>query len=220
MPAPTLSFMAQRPGDVPDDASSFELLVSGGVTTTAVPLVSGASDWSHYWVDMSPWAGQTVTINFQLTQTSGDPRVQAAIDDVTLGSAYPDAWVSGNGPGVALPGETVIYHIEYGNHGRIATANGEVMAAWPEYLTFVSANITPTLGADTLTWSFEELGTEYGPVKLVLTATVDASAPFGENINLPISIHSATSEVELINNQIVIPLLIVHQTFLPVLFKP
>jgi hypothetical protein len=114
----------------------------------------------------------------------------------------------------------VVYRIDYGNKGRVVADGGEIMVAWPNFLTFVSANITPTLGADTLTWSFEELGTEYGPVKLVLTATVDASAPFGENINLPISIHSATSEVELINNQIVIPLLIVHQTFLPVLLKP
>jgi hypothetical protein len=59
-----------------------------------------------------------------------------------------------------------------------------------------------------------------GLVTIVVTATVDASVSYPETINLPISISSATLEVELLNNQVVIPLVIAHRLFLPTLFKP
>ncbi|MBE2200249.1 MAG: PD40 domain-containing protein [Anaerolinea sp.] len=220
MPAPTLAFMAQRPGDVPGDGSGLELLVSDGVTTTAVPLATGSAAWTHYWADMSPWAGQAVTVNFRLTQVSGDPRVQAAIDDVTLGSAYPDTWVSGAGPASALPGETVVFHLQYGNNGRVPAADGELALTWPDALTFVAASVTPTMTANTLTWHVGELVEEAAPVTIVVTATVAAATPYFTTINLPLSLTSATSEVEQQNNQAIMTLLIAHRLLLPVLHKP
>ncbi|MCL4267055.1 MAG: PD40 domain-containing protein [Anaerolineae bacterium] len=220
MPAPTLAFMAQRPGDLPGDASGLELLVSDGVTTTAVPLANGGAAWAHYWADMSPWAGQTVTVDFRLTQVSGDPRVQAAIDDVTLGSSYPDTWVWGVGPGSALPGETVVLTLEYGNNGRVPAADGELVMGWSEALTFVSASVTPTVGVDTLTWELGELAAEAAPVTIVVTATVDAATPFWEVIDLPVSLSSATAEVEQQNNEVVISLLVAYRQLLPMLARP
>lgn len=220
MPAPTLAFMAQRPGDVPGDGSGLELLVSDGVTTTAVPLATGGAVWTHYWADMSPWAGQTVTVDFRLTQVSGDPRVQAAIDEVTLGSAYPDTWVSGAGPASALPGETVVFHLQYGNNGRVPAADGELALTLPDALTFVAASVTPTVTANTLTWHVGELVMEAAPVTIVVTATAAAATPYFTTINLPVSLTSATSEVEQQNNQAIMTLLIAHRLLLPVLHKP
>lgn len=220
MPTPTLAFMAQRPGDVPGDGSGLELLVSDGVTTTAVPLPSGGAAWAHYWADMSPWAGQTVTVEFRLTQVSGDPRVQAAIDDVTLGSAYPDTWVRASGPGSALPGEMVVLQLEYGNNGRVPSTAAELALTWPDALTFVSANVTPTMTADTLTWDVGDLTAEAAPVTIVVTATVDAATPFWETIEIPVSLTTTTTEVEQQNNQAVISILIAHRLFLPVMVRP
>lgn len=220
MPAPTLAFMAQRPGDVPGDGSGLELLVSDGVTTTAVPLSNGGAAWTHYWADLSPWAGQTVTVDFRLTQVSGDPRVQAAIDDVTLGSAYPDTWVRASGPGSALPGETVVLALEYGNNGRVPATATELALTWPDALTFVSASVTPTVGVDTLTWDVGDLAAEVAPVTIVVTATVDAATPFWETIEMPVSLTAATTEVEQQNNEAVLSILIAHRLLLPVMARP
>ncbi|HRQ39158.1 MAG TPA: hypothetical protein PLD25_14705 [Chloroflexota bacterium] len=220
MPAPTLAFMAQRPGDVPGDGSGLELLVSEGVTTTAVPLNNGGAAWTHYWADMSAWAGQTVTVEFRLTQVSGDLRVQAAIDDVTLGSAHPDTWVRGNGPGSALPGETVVLRLEYGNNGRVPATAAELALTWPAALTFVSASITPTVAADTLTWDVGDLAAEAAPATVLITATVDPATPFWQTIHLPVSLTSPTAEVEQQNNQAVISVLIAHRLYLPIIVKP
>ncbi len=220
MTHPTLSFMARQFRNIPGDASGLELLVSDGVTTTAVPLPTGGAAWAHYWADLSPWAGQTVTVDFRLTQVSGDPRVQAAIDDVTLGSSYPDTWVWGVGPGSALPGETVVLTLEYGNNGRVPSTAAELALTWPDALTFVSANVTPTVGANTLTWDVGDLATEAAPATIVVTATVDAAIPFWQTINLPVSLNAATTEVEQQNNQAIISILIAYRQFLPMLAKP
>lgn len=220
MTHPTLSFMARQFRNIPGDGSGLELLVSDGVTTTAVPLPTGGAAWAHYWADMSPWAGQTVTVNFRLTQVSGDPRVQAAIDDVTMGSAYPDTWVRASGPGSALPGETVSLTLRYGNNGRVPSTAAELALTWPDALTFVSANVTPTVGANTLTWDVGDLATEAAPATIVVTATVDAAIPFWQTINLPVSLNAATTEVEQQNNQAIISILIAYRQFLPMLAKP
>lgn len=220
MAAPTLAFMAKRPGDVPGDGSGLELLVNDGVMETAVPLTDSGADWTHYWADMSAWSGQTVTLKFRLTQVNGDPRVQAALDDVTLGSTYPDIWTRGSGPGWALPGKTVVFHIFYGNQGYIPAVDGELVLTWPESLIFVSATTTPTLGADGLTWSVGDLPAEAAPAPIVITATVNAATPLWETISLPISLRSAITEVEQQNNEAIMTVYIAHHVFLPVLFKP
>lgn len=220
MAAPTLAFMAKRPGDVPNNDSGLDLLVHDGVTETAVPLPNGSADWTHYWADMSPWAGQTVTVTFRMTQVEGDPRVQTALDDVTLGSAYPDAWVRGIGPGWALPGETVTFQIQYGNQSGVTAADGELVLTWPESLALVSASITPTVGTGTLTWDVGDLAAGAAPVTLVVTATVDASTAMWKTIDLPLSLTSSSVEIEQENNEAIISMVIAHRTFFPMLFRP
>jgi hypothetical protein len=169
---------------------------------------------------MSPWAGQTVTVTLKLTQPSGNPPVHLVLDDVTLGSAYPDTWVKGTGPGSALPGETVVLQLEYGNNGRVLAVDGELVISWPESLTFVSASVTPTVGVDTLTWNVGDLAAESEPVTIVVTATVDPAIAYFETIDLPVSLSSATSEVEQQNNEVTLTLLIAHRALLPVIHKP
>ncbi len=161
-----------------------------------------------------------MTVEFRLTQVSGDPRVQAAIDDVTLGSAYPDTWVRGTGPGSALPGETVVLTLEYGNNGRVPSTAAELVLTWPDALTFVTASVTPTVTADTLTWDVGDLAAEAAPVTIVVTATVDAATPLWETIEMPVSLSATTTEVEQQNNQAVISILIAHRLFLPVMARP
>lgn len=220
MAAPTLAFMAKRPGDVPGDNSGLVLLVNDGASETAVPLANGRAEWNHYWVDMSPWAGLTVQVKFQLTQTVGDPHVQAIIDDVSLGSAYPDIWVHGNGPGGGLPGQTVVFEIAYGNRGKVPAEGTILELDWPESLLLASANITPTVGVGSLTWSLGDLAAEAAPGALVVTATIGADTPFWETISLPISLSSATTELEQQNNEAILSMSIAHRTFFPALLRP
>jgi uncharacterized repeat protein (TIGR01451 family) len=220
VPAPTLAFMLQRPGDVYSDTSGFELLVSAGVTTTAVPITTGGAAWSHAWADMSPWSGQTVTVTFKLTQTSGDPRVQLVLDDVTLGSAYPDSWVRGSGQAVALPGEQVVLQIAYGNQGSIPAENGMLTAVLPDELTFVSASIMPTITNQTLIWDIGDLTAVSIPDTLMITATISSEAPLMQTITLPITLNTETTEIEQLNNTAIIELFIAYRLHLPIIFKP
>lgn len=65
---------------------SFQVSVSTSVTTTQVFTNAINSKWSHAWVDMTPWAGETVTITFSLEQAANEPYVRLSIDEVSLGS--------------------------------------------------------------------------------------------------------------------------------------
>jgi Tol biopolymer transport system component len=55
------------------------------VETNLLAIKKGG-DWRQEWVDLSPWAGQTVTIIFRLNQAANEPKAKAWIDGVSVGS--------------------------------------------------------------------------------------------------------------------------------------
>jgi len=77
-----------------------------------------AGGWTHQSVDLSAWKGQTVTLSFNLQQDAGQPNRALYLDDVTLGSAHPDAWAQLSGQSGAAPGDMVEYVLYYGKPGR------------------------------------------------------------------------------------------------------
>ena len=66
--------------------SEFSVSVDDGLVTHEVFSNKATTDWSHAWADMSPWAGQPVTVTFSLEQSANEPLVKVYLDDITLGS--------------------------------------------------------------------------------------------------------------------------------------
>jgi hypothetical protein len=83
MRSPTLSVMVRAQPVVltPDVAA---LLTVNGVTVKTCPIRDLA--WVHYWADLSPWAGQTVTVGISSHGTFQSGQVDLFVDDVSLGS--------------------------------------------------------------------------------------------------------------------------------------
>jgi hypothetical protein len=77
----TLSYLARAPLGTSD---LFTVTVSGSSTVLATtPAVGG--DWAHHWLDLSPFAGQTITIMFaSLPSTS---QAILLLDEIEVGNA-------------------------------------------------------------------------------------------------------------------------------------
>jgi hypothetical protein len=61
--------------------------VSVEVDGVRQPLALGLAGqgWQHAWADMTPWAGKTVTLRFELDQPAGSLPGQVWLDEITLG---------------------------------------------------------------------------------------------------------------------------------------
>lgn len=86
---PTLSWMAAI--DTPANAlASFQVGISSAVSTTITSTLlystTQATDWQLNWADLTPWAGQTVTVTFALSQSTGARPSQVYLDNITLGA--------------------------------------------------------------------------------------------------------------------------------------
>jgi hypothetical protein len=116
MNQPTLSYMYKLWSDANCNASKYVVTVSDALTTTQVWSEAACGDWSHAWIDMSPWISQTVTVTFALHQAAGDPYVHLYLDDISLGAwltpvveaATPDTLESGISTTITITGENFI----------------------------------------------------------------------------------------------------------------
>ncbi|MCO6434501.1 DPP IV N-terminal domain-containing protein, partial [Nitrosomonas nitrosa] len=102
----------------------------------------------------------------------------AFLDEVTLGSGYPDLQVSIDGKESALPGEEEVFTVTYKNQGGVSADGVQVMVTLPNELIFADASITP-ISTSPLTWNMDDL-TPFSEVNtIVVTTTIKASAsPF------------------------------------------
>jgi len=170
------------------------LTVSGQQTVTpswnSQPL---GDDWTHYWADVSSWVGQTVTVTLHLNGKAGVPTSQMLVDEVFLGSAYPDAWLKWEAPLGASPGQVVRLHLWYGNRGAYHLPDATLQVALPDTLKVIDIQPPSTLTANgILTWTLGTLsastraGAEivarvqaplHGEQQMVLWAKLLSSAP-------------------------------------------
>jgi len=82
---PTLSFDYTLKGAIyPTD----KLFVSVAGKGLEVPFSVSADkdDWTRTWIDVSPWAGESVTLTFVTSVQNIGADLQARLDDVSLGS--------------------------------------------------------------------------------------------------------------------------------------
>jgi uncharacterized repeat protein (TIGR01451 family) len=173
-----------------------------------------ATDWTHQWLDFSTWKGQTITLTFML---HGDLPAQVYLDEITLGSGYPDTWVQLANPSIARPGSTVTYQLTYGNQAGVLASGVQVTATLPAQLTFVAASIPPTSTLTSLVWDLGDLPAQSGPHTILITAAVTSTITSINTMTNTASISTGTTELEMANNTYQTNLLIKYDIFLPII---
>ena len=107
---PTLAFMHQLRGALPSYASTLRVKVTDNVgMQTLLEKKTPAGDWTLQWLDMSAWAGQTVTVTIEMAQAAGAPYTEAWLDAASLGewttpvlTQVTPARLPGNQPGTVV----------------------------------------------------------------------------------------------------------------------
>ena len=220
MPDPTLSFFYQLGGASATSGSWFRVQVSSSITATTLFSTTSSIGWAHRWFDFTPWAGQTVTMTFGVHQTAGQPRTWAYLDEVTLGSAYPDLWVSKDGlPMAALPEEQVVYTIAYGNRGGAAASGARITDTLPSELPFLEASPVPIVTTPSLVWDVGDLAAESGPFAIVVTATVASTATMWSSYTNTVSIGTTSPELETANNLDQAAIFVGRRIYLPLVMR-
>lgn len=83
----TLSFALRLDFVRQSQQTALEVIVRDAAEVeTNLLSIKKSGDWRQEWADLSPWAGQTVTIIFRLNQAAGEPKAKAWIDGVSVGS--------------------------------------------------------------------------------------------------------------------------------------
>lgn len=214
--ASTLSFMSKANGDTANDSSYLEVSIIDNVNSTSVFSDTLDNQWALHWLDLQPWIGQTVTVSFKLKQEADDPFIQLFLDDITLGSSYPDVKLDIAGAGNALPAEEVVYTISYENQGGVNANGGLITVTLPDELAFAYAG-TPPISTSPLIWDIGDLPAFSEGGAITFTTTVTTLANPLETVTVQADITTASPEMEVANNQATLDLFIGRFTFLPIL---
>ena len=219
--SPILSFLYKLDGVGARNPEALEVLIVDSLTSTVVFSTTENRDWAHTWVDMTPWAGQTATLAISLHQIAGYPRPWAYLDEVSIGSAYPDLWVSKKGSSVdVLPEGQVLYTITYGNQGGAAASSVLIEDTWPRELVLVDAAPSPTIStSSSLAWDIGSLSAKSGPLTISITATATSTATMWNTFINTATISTTTSELETANNLAQTLTFIGRHVFMPLVLK-
>ncbi len=218
VPAPTLSFMYRFGSDFTSNSRLEAVVEESSAEEIVFSTNMGNDAWQHAWADLTPWARQTVTLRFRLIQVAGGARASAYIDEVSLGSAQPDIWVSLAGQSAAAPGGTAAFTIGYGNRGGVAAANARVTLQLPAELAFVSADPPPTATTPELRWDVGTLAAQSAEA-IHITLRVADTAARGTTVTSAVAIASDTAELEEGNNTAEGTTYIGHQARLPIISR-
>ncbi len=104
MNKPTLSFAYLLDVSASNNENSeFEVLINQQSVYSTIEI----SDWSHVWIDLSPWLSQTITITFQLKGYAYDGFVTTYLDDITVSSWLTPVPTSVDVTNIPLPTDPV-----------------------------------------------------------------------------------------------------------------
>ena len=144
-------------------------------TTTPITANTRTDEWQHAWADLTPWAGQTVTLSLRLEQPAASLCAQAHVDDVVVGPMrYPDLWVTA--PALTpSPGEEIPLRLFYGNEGQALAPGTQLTLSLPLSLTLVTADPPPSATPNDHTWRWN-VG-DLAPQRQALPVTVMVTAP-------------------------------------------
>ena len=217
---PWLSFLYRLNKAWPEGPAGLRVTLDNG--SGPVELLAAADrtpDWTHASLNLVPWAGQPVTLSLTLSQEAGRLPVELALDEVTLGNAYPDVWVTKSALPIVPPGGLAAFTLAYGNTGG-APAYGVVLTdTLPAGLAFVSAEPPPATTQPFLTWQVGDLQARAGTFTVALRALASPDLPQGTTLTNEVTIGSASLELEALNNVAHAKVLIGHAIFLPMALK-
>ncbi len=201
---PTLSFYVDFDQVAGTQPNTWKVQIDDGTqATTPLSLTTTTAGWQHIWLDMTPWAGQRITLGLQLRQTAASLCVQAYVDDVMLGSTqFPDLWIAAASDAPAAGGQ-VHQRIVYGNTGAAPAMRTVVTTTLPPPFRLLSAAPMPIREDNhTLRWELGDLPPGHIPLTIIYTATVasDASGILSQTFH----IRSEAPEGEITNNDAIL----------------
>jgi uncharacterized repeat protein (TIGR01451 family) len=215
MEAPVLSYFYLYNGLIADEHNSFDVLLDDGQMSVIAQQSQVNRLWQHQWVDLSPWAGETITLTFRLHQEQYAPNTWLFVDDVSLGSAHPDLWLAVEG-GSGLPGEQIEQTLTYGNRGGAVAAETRLTYTLPAELAFVSASVPP-VSTSPLVWELGDLPAKSQPLTLSVVVQISPTAVPFTTLTSTAVIQPADSELETLNNSTQGRTFIVRLLYLPML---
>jgi uncharacterized repeat protein (TIGR01451 family) len=201
---PALSFL-QLLSIAPDSGSAFSVTVDNGSISTTLSSEYSSTDWTHRWFDLQSWAGQSVTLTFAMHQVADEYAPWACLDEVTVGSMYPDLWINKHSSNPnSRPGDQVAFTLTYGNRGGAPASSVRITDTLPSGLLFVDASPPPQSGTMLLPWLVWDIGNlpaQSESASIVITATVAPTVTFWSTLTNTVSIATASPELETANNE-------------------
>ncbi|MBM3135623.1 MAG: hypothetical protein FJZ89_10175 [Chloroflexi bacterium] len=217
---PTLAFLYRlETQDIPAN-DWFEVQIADGLTTTQVfSTTEPMADWALVWLDLSAWLNKSVTVTFNVHETANGLRTLVDLDEVSVGSASLDLWVSLGGPSSALPSQVVTYTLRYGNRGAVASLEALVTDRLPDGLLLVAATPPSETTGQLLAWKVGSLAAGSGPYTIAITATLASTVPLGTLLSSQAAIDPSGPDVDPTNDTATTALLVGRQMYLPLLQK-
>lgn len=154
----TLSFALRLDFVRQSQQTALEVIVRDAAEVeTNLLSIKKSGDWRQEWADLSPWAGQTVTIIFRLNQAAGEPKAIAWIDGVSVGS-WETVFLESVEPyrfAFQQDAPFLTVHGQNFHEGLTVQINGMDVA--PDSITFLDENTLTVLTPDFIRPGFNSL---------------------------------------------------------------
>jgi uncharacterized repeat protein (TIGR01451 family) len=196
---PTLSIIYKNFDSSNNEKTWFSLKIDNQITDTNILTTTDSSDWNHRWFDLSAWRGQNITLTFLLHEDENTIPAWVYLDEVSLGSIYPDVWLEMDSPSNAYRGDTITYSIAYGNRGSVTANNVVITSTLPSEMVNLQYSLPPISPTFPLTWNIGDLPAECGPFMITITATISDTAEYLSTLTTTAQV-ATLSELENLNN--------------------
>ncbi len=197
----TLAFMARATGDVAGDGSGLEVLIQpeGGAADTLFQGRLGPG-WSIHYYTLKNYENRKVELLFRVVKDSADPPLSVFVDDISIGSAYPELWVDMQAhPQSAINGDIVTLNLDYGNRGGISAVDSQLVLTLNPDMVYQSSNPPGVKNGNQVSWDLATLPGRSGKQTLEVKTLVTGTPPQPRPVSVVIS--SDTDEANLNNNQ-------------------
>lgn len=218
MPHPALSFVYQLADFRAADGSRLIAEVDDGQQTTPVFEGGGNGEvWQHGWASLEAWAGERVTVTLRMAEVAGQPVARAYVDEVTVGTVYPELWVAAP-KRHGLPGEEVVVELVHGNQGASPAEDVQLTYTLPTGATFVNADPAPAISENVLTWSRGDLSGEQQET-IRLTLHLPSDVELFKSLRGTFVVDSSSAETVTNNNRVDSLIYVGKQLWLPTIAR-
>lgn len=213
-----ISYVYQLTNSAANDGVGLFVEVTDSNNTTTIASHVVDDKWAHNWVNLNNWIGKRITVTFRLHLEAGLPLPQVYLDDLSVGSAHPDVWVTGTNNNAIL-GDNAMFIITYGNRGGAPAPGTLLTMTLPVEITFSETNLTP-ISTDPLVWDIGTLPAKSEPITFVVTGTINANTPTFTTSTSIVKVSTSSEELETLNNTVEIATYIGRYSYLPIIARP